>query len=133
MGYGRGDSFPFDFEPNGFPFGSKSKGKLSPRSYPTQCERKRKYNFLSARLVITREKKQFIKRNNSPFTLITNGPRFFIGVIRHTPRDHCCCLLQDTKLLLLVAQDTMQLFMQLKFFFVVFFFHCSMNFFFSNH
>ena len=33
MGYDRGDSFPFDLEPNGFPFGSKSKGKLSPRSY----------------------------------------------------------------------------------------------------
>ena len=48
MGYERGDSFPFDFEPNGFPFGSKSKGKLSPRSYPIQCERKWKYSFLSA-------------------------------------------------------------------------------------
>ena len=34
MGYGCGDSFPFDFEPNRIPFGSKSKGKLSPRSYP---------------------------------------------------------------------------------------------------
>ena len=32
--------FPFDFEPNGIPFGSKSKGKLSLRSYPIQCERK---------------------------------------------------------------------------------------------
>ena len=47
MGYDRGDSFPFDFEPNEFPFGSKSKGKLSPRSYPIQCERKWKYSFLS--------------------------------------------------------------------------------------
>ena len=27
MGYDGGDSFPFDFEPNGFPFGSKLKGK----------------------------------------------------------------------------------------------------------
>ena len=25
MGYDRGDSFPFDFEPNRIPFGSKSK------------------------------------------------------------------------------------------------------------
>ena len=25
MGYGDGDSFPFDFEPNGFPFGSNLK------------------------------------------------------------------------------------------------------------
>ena len=47
MGYDRGDSFPFDFEPNGSPFGSKSKGKLSPRSYPIHCQRKRKYSFLS--------------------------------------------------------------------------------------
>ena len=29
-GYGHGDSFPFDFEPNGIAFGSKSEGKLSP-------------------------------------------------------------------------------------------------------
>ena len=47
MGYDRGDSFPFDFEPNGIKFGSKLKGKLSPQSYPIQRERKWKYNFLS--------------------------------------------------------------------------------------
>ena len=47
MGYDRGDSFPFDFEQNGIPYGSKSKGKLSPRSYPNQCERKWKSSFLS--------------------------------------------------------------------------------------
>ena len=47
MGYDRGDSFPFDFEPNTIPFGFKSKVKLSPRSYPIQCERKWKYSFLS--------------------------------------------------------------------------------------
>ena len=47
MAYDRGDSFPFRFsEPNGIPFGSKSKGKLSPRSYPIQFERKWKYSFL---------------------------------------------------------------------------------------
>ena len=40
MGYDSGDSFPFDFELNGDPFGSKAKGKLSPRSYPVHCERK---------------------------------------------------------------------------------------------
>ena len=39
--------FPFDFEPNGSPFCSKSKGKLSPQSYPIQCERNWKYSFLS--------------------------------------------------------------------------------------
>ena len=49
MGYDLGDSLPFDFEPNGFPFGSKSKWKLSPRSYPIQCDRKWKYCFLSDR------------------------------------------------------------------------------------
>ena len=47
MGYDRGDSFPFDFEPNGIPFGSKPKTKLSPRSYPIQYEMKWKYSFLS--------------------------------------------------------------------------------------
>ena len=47
MGYDRGDSYPFDFEPNGIPFASKSKGKLSPRSYPIRFERKWKYSFLS--------------------------------------------------------------------------------------
>ena len=46
MGYGRGDSFPFDFEPNGVPFGSKLKEKLSSRSYPIQCEKKWKFSFL---------------------------------------------------------------------------------------
>ena len=30
MGYNRGDSFTFNFEPNGIQFSSKSKGKLSP-------------------------------------------------------------------------------------------------------
>ena len=43
----RGDSLPFDFEPNGNLFGSKSKGKLSPQSYPIQCKRNWKYSFLS--------------------------------------------------------------------------------------
>ena len=48
MGYDRSESFPFDFEPNGVPFGSKLKGKL-PRSYPIQYERKWKYSSVSAR------------------------------------------------------------------------------------
>ena len=47
MGYDRGDSFPFNFEPNGIPFGLKLKGKLSPRSYPIQCEKKWNTSFLS--------------------------------------------------------------------------------------
>ena len=49
MGYNRGDSLTFDYEPNGNPFGSKSEGKLLPRSYSIQCERKWKYSFLSER------------------------------------------------------------------------------------
>ena len=48
MGYDHDDSFSFDFEPHGNPFGPKSKGKLSPRSYPIQCVRNWKYSFLSA-------------------------------------------------------------------------------------
>ena len=52
MGYDRGDSFLFDSEPNGIPFSSKLKGKLSPRSYPIQCERKWKSSFLSVCMLI---------------------------------------------------------------------------------
>ena len=47
MAYNRGDSFPFDFEPNRIPFGSKSREKLSIRSYPIQSERKWKCSFHS--------------------------------------------------------------------------------------
>ena len=47
MGYDRDDSFPFDLEPNGIPFGSKLKGKLSHQSCPIQFERKWKHSFLS--------------------------------------------------------------------------------------
>ena len=47
MGYDRGDSFPLDFQPNGNPFGSKSGGKLSPRSYLIECEGKWNASFLS--------------------------------------------------------------------------------------
>ena len=51
MGYDHGESFPFNFEQNVIPFGSKSKGKLSLQSHPIQCERKWKYSFLSLRPV----------------------------------------------------------------------------------
>ena len=34
MGYDRGDSIPFDFEPNGIPFGSKSKGNCHHNHIP---------------------------------------------------------------------------------------------------
>ena len=45
MGYDRGDSFPIEFEKNRFPFGSKSEGKPSPRSYPIQFESNRNIVF----------------------------------------------------------------------------------------
>ena len=38
MGYGRGDSFLFDSQPNGIPSGSKSKGNPSSRSYPLKLK-----------------------------------------------------------------------------------------------
>ena len=49
MGYDHGDSFILDFEPNGILFGTESKGDLSPRSYPIQCERKWKCSFVSVK------------------------------------------------------------------------------------
>jgi len=55
IGYDRGDNFPFKFEPNGIPFDSKSKGKLSPLSYPIQCERKWKHSFLSVGKTVRQE------------------------------------------------------------------------------
>ena len=64
MGYDRGNSFPFDFEPNGIPFYSKSKGKLSSRSYPVQWESKWKYSFLS------------VAANGNLFYLLPNGIPF---------------------------------------------------------
>ena len=49
MGSDRRDSFPLDFEPNGFLFDSKSNGKLLPRLYPIQLERKWNTSFLSVK------------------------------------------------------------------------------------
>ena len=47
MGHDNSDGATPDFEPNRIPLGSKSKGKPSPQSHPTQRERKRKNSFLS--------------------------------------------------------------------------------------
>ena len=52
-----GYRLPFNFEPNGILFGSKSKIKLSPRSYPIQCERKWKHSFLSVKKTVRQEKR----------------------------------------------------------------------------
>ena len=49
MGYDRWGRFPLDFEPDGIPFGSKLKGKHSPRSYRIEFEIKKKCSFLSMR------------------------------------------------------------------------------------
>ena len=65
MGHDRGDSFAFNFEPNGVPFGSKSKGSLSPRSYPSQFERNWKYSFLSVRRNIKGINRLYSKDNNN--------------------------------------------------------------------
>ena len=55
MGYNHGDSFPVGFEPNGVPFGSKSKRNLLPGLYPIKCERKWKYSFLSVKRQLDRK------------------------------------------------------------------------------
>ena len=52
MGSDRGDSFPFDFEPNGDPFGSKSKRKLSPRWWPTDGEANNKLCRIQLRIAM---------------------------------------------------------------------------------
>ena len=54
MGYDRRFTvFHFDSKPNGYLFDSENRnGKLSPRSYPNQCERKWKYSFLSVRVLL---------------------------------------------------------------------------------
>ena len=63
MGYDSDDSFPIDFEPNGIPFSSKPKGKLSPRSNPIQCERRWKHSFLSV----------YKQRTTSQFLVMTTA------------------------------------------------------------
>ena len=50
MEYDHGDSVPFDSEPNEISIGLESKGKLSPRSYSIQFERKWQSIFLSVKL-----------------------------------------------------------------------------------
>ena len=45
MEYDRDDSFPFNFEPNGIPFGSKSKEK-SLTNHESFCNTKEKYKTM---------------------------------------------------------------------------------------
>ena len=71
IAYDRGDSFPFEFEPNEVPFGWKSKGKLSPRSYPIRFVRKWKHSFLSMgwsnSRIIKHQPARYVHRNWKKF------------------------------------------------------------------
>ena len=67
--YDRGDSFPFDFEPTEIPFGSKLKGKLSPRSYPIQYERKCNASFLSVICAVCKMKPNMSCMTHSQLSL----------------------------------------------------------------
>ena len=67
MGYDRGGSFPFDFEINGIPFGSKSKGKL-----PT--ERKSVLSILNQmEFYLVQNRKENCHYDHIPFNVKGNG------------------------------------------------------------
>ena len=55
-------SFPFDIEPNGIPFGLKSKGKLSPQWYSIQFEREWKSISPSVKLAETSKSLRHLSR-----------------------------------------------------------------------
>ena len=80
MGYDRGDSFPLDFEPNGILFGSKLKGKPSPRSYPIKFERKWKSSFLSVHVFF-----MWLIMTGESVISITNEKVARLGPIPHFP------------------------------------------------
>ena len=93
MGYDLGDSFIFDFEPNGIQFGSRSKGKRSPGSYPIQVERKWKYSFLSVTPTITCtavQEIEFSRPNVKPLghhsTMVSKGVRGALNWVPIMPR-----------------------------------------------
>ena len=71
MGYDRDDSFPFNFEPNLNPFGSKSKGKLSPRSFPFNV--KANGNIVFSVCVTPRDCSAF-RHHGSPIVDISLNP-----------------------------------------------------------
>ena len=80
MEYDRGDSFPFDFEPNIIPFGLKSKGKLSPRSYPIQFDNNWKHSFLSAQ---SQSRKLRVSRFHCLKTFVHYGTILWDGIQTH--------------------------------------------------
>ena len=69
MGYDRGDSFLFDFEPNGNSFGSKSNEKLSVQTHPIQFDRKLNSSFIIGRSIL-RTEERFLARvpSNTPMS-----------------------------------------------------------------
>ena len=60
-------SFRYSRQPNRNLFGSKAKGKLSPRLYPIQFERKWETSFVSVIHLMTLSIRLYIQRNRSPF------------------------------------------------------------------
>ena len=63
MEYDCEDSFPFNFEKNRISYGSKSKGKQSPRSYPIKVEKGTGVYFLSVINPFIRKNVRFAVRN----------------------------------------------------------------------
>ena len=86
-----------DVEPNGISFGSKSKGKLSPRSYPIQCERKWKYSFLSVETYKFCEKARQRTINQLQTAQLGETPRseFSITIRRAAAREDSVSRLMD--------------------------------------
>ena len=58
MGYGRGDCFPFDFEPNGTPFGSENRMEnCHPDHIPFNVKGNRDIVFSVCGMIATRMEK----------------------------------------------------------------------------
>ena len=119
MGYDRGDSIPLDFESNGASFGSKSKEKLSPRSYPIQFERNWKYSFVSpvgrqmdaccyvGRAVHpTRGCNIFLHTNNATMTM--KNQQFIIKMIHFDAHKQCNYHYKKSAMFLLYATNTFE-------------------------
>ena len=104
MGYDRGDSFPFDFEPNGIPFGSKSIGKLSPRSYPIQCERNRKYSFLGVGTKQERALQYGVAVSTQPSLICVEIYTFLCRMYTCVSTETCTVIKKDIDLYVVVVE-----------------------------
>ena len=123
-------SFPFLFilneiwswwqiRPNGLPFGSKSKGKLSPLSYPIQYERKLKYSFLSVSKKFDFCKQSFPNFSNLPgiikcllriiFNSFQYHPRFYVDQ-RSTYCNETCLLKKCIRVVVSWILDSISVF-----------------------